>query len=94
MLKHWKHPHKACKTAGSLDPQDIMGSSPQSHAAPKLELLQGQAKIMFRVRLILQRQGMYSQGIHDLFFSWQGIEHSRDLKNALTQDAKQWYLQL
>ena len=29
-------PSKGNKPAGSLDPQDIMGSSPQSHVAPKL----------------------------------------------------------
>lgn len=94
MLKHWKHPHKACKTAGSPDPQDIMGSSPQSHAAPKLELLQGQAKIMFPVRLILQRQGMCSWGIHDLFFSRQGTANSTGLKYGLTQVSRPSYRQL
>ena len=44
ILKRWKHPQKAYKTAGSLDPQDIMESSPHTHADSKLELLQGQAK--------------------------------------------------
>ena len=61
ILKHWKHPQNAYKTAGSLDPQDIKESSPQTHADPKLELLQGQAKIIFPVRLILQSQGICSQ---------------------------------
>ena len=56
-----KHPQNAYKMAGSLDPQGIMESSPQTHADPKLELLQGQAKIMFSVGLILQSQGMCSQ---------------------------------
>ena len=71
-----------------------MGSSPQSHAAPKLELLQGQAKIMFRVRIILQKQGMCIRGINDLFSSRQGIANSRDLKYGLTQDSRQSYRQL
>jgi len=94
ILKHWKHCQKANKPAGTLDPQDIMGSNPQSHAAPKLELLQGQAKIMFPVRLILQRQGMCSWGIHDLLFSRQGIANSTDLKYGLTQDSRHSYMQL
>ena len=94
ILKHWKHAHKAYKPADSLDPQDIMRSSPQSHAAPKLELLQGQAKIRFPVRLILQRQGMCSRSIHDLFFSRQGIANSRGLIYVLTQDSRLSYRQL
>ena len=94
ILKHWKHPQKAYKPAGSLDPQDIMGSSPQTHAAPKLELLQGQAKIRFPVRLILQRHGMCSRSIHDLLFSRQGVANSRDLRYVLTQDSRLSYRQL
>ena len=94
ILKHWKHPQKSYKTTGSPDPQDIMGSSLQSHAAPKLELRQGHAKIMFPVRLILQRQGMCSWGIHDLFFSRQGTANSTDLKYGLTQVSRQSYRQL
>ena len=94
ILKYWKHPQKAYKTAGSLDPQDLMGSSPQSHAAPKLELRQGHAKIMFPLRLILQRHGMCSWGIHDLFFSRQGTTNSTDLKYGLTHVSRQSYRQL
>ena len=71
-----------------------MGSSPESHAAPKLELRQGHAKIMFPVRLILQRQGVCSWGIHDLFFSRQGTANSTRLKYGLTQVSKQSYRQL
>ena len=94
ILKHRRHPRNAYKLAGSLDTQDIMESSPQTHVAPRLELLQGQAKIMFPERLTLQRQGMRRRRIHDQFFSRQGIAHSTDLKYGLKQDSRQTYSQL
>ena len=46
-IQAWEISLRCLWPSASLDPHDIMASSPRTHAAPALELFQGQAQMTF-----------------------------------------------